>query len=70
MKIATIAESYLIGLNPKEALMLLRLLHGARLHGPTALEQELGGDAEHFLRELATALLRTSGVERKPTTSV
>lgn len=56
MKIATIEGHHLISLNTPEALMLLRLLHSARLHGPTALEQSLAGDADRLCRELTAAL--------------
>ena len=58
MKIATIEDNHLIGLNQQEAAILLRLLSSARLHGPSALEHELGGDVESFSRQLTTSLLR------------
>jgi len=70
MKIATIDNNHLISLDTQEALMMLRLLHSARLHGPTVLEQELGGDAQYFLRELTKAILATSGAESKSTALV
>lgn len=67
MKIATIEDNHLIGLNTQEACLLLRLLSSARLHGPTALELERGGDADRFYRELSMALLRAGCGESQPT---
>jgi hypothetical protein len=67
MKFATIEEHHLIGLNTQEAFLLLRLLSSARLHGPTALELELGGDADRLCRQLSTALLRAGCGENKAT---
>jgi hypothetical protein len=58
MKIATIENNHLIGLNTEEACLLLRLLSSARLHGPTAQEHEFEGEAAMFHRQLSTALLR------------
>lgn len=66
MKIATIENNHLIGLNNQEALLLLRLLHSSRLHGPTRLERQLGGDADHFVEELSVALLQACTREARP----
>jgi len=64
MKIATIEGHHLISLNTPEALMLLRLLHSAQLHGPTALEQNVAGDADRFCRELTAALTHPLPVQQ------
>lgn len=58
MKISTIDASHLIGLNTREALMLVRLLQAARFHQPTATELQIAGDCKGFLKELSDALLR------------
>ncbi|MFM7651735.1 MAG: hypothetical protein ACKO5M_02235 [Vulcanococcus sp.] len=60
MKIATIEGHHLISLNTPEALMLLRLLQSARLHGPTAPEQDRAGEVDQFYRELTASLMHRS----------
>ncbi|MFM2079710.1 MAG: hypothetical protein RLZZ219_392 [Cyanobacteriota bacterium] len=57
MKISQINGEYLICLNSKQALLLLRILEAASLHAPTKWELTKNGDAATLQRNLKQALL-------------
>lgn len=66
MRISTIEGNHLIGLDTREALMLVRLLHSARLHGPTAEQMQRDGDARRFTEQLSGTLMRHLGQRVDP----